>query len=217
MSENAYKAFVPFASGVVDQDEPVGIDVFRVMLENALFAQESAGQVRVRLGPLSTSHELSTQTTVVADEYHLVWRDEIDVHMHPNGGAFRFRVSLAGRSSQGDQVTWRLAIGHPRSVAAQAVASTVGDNVAEYTVSSMTAGWLTATGSKTLLEIPSTIGVADEAMAAVVFQDSIAAVGSSVRTTVPVCRLDVQVWAKVDSVASIPSLAGVLVQEYIGT
>lgn len=211
MAENAYKAYVEFDSSEVDYERPVGADIAHTLLEDATMLAESCGQVRVKAIAPDQDSELQTDETIVADEWHLIFPGRIDVHLHPEAGAFRFRVRLAGRSTAGHTATFRIVIGNPGLVRGQVVESTAGTNVSEYSTTATTSAWLS--GSRTLLEVPTSDGV-DEAEASLVYQDTVRSIGGS-DTIVPVCRLACEVWAKIANASSTPKVMGFIAEEYI--
>lgn len=204
MAANAYKAYVPFDSGSVDQDDPTGVDAASVLAENALFFAESAGQVRIKIVDADLA---SAQSQILSATWYEVYESQIDVTLRPQGGAFRFRVRLAGRVSAAATGTFRLAIGIPALIHEQLTATTLGDNCAEFTTSSTTAAWL----SQDLLIVDPA-----EVASAVHMQETVLTAGGVV-TAAPVTRLVVRVISKTTASATTGNLNGLIVEEYVGT
>lgn len=216
MAFSNYKAFLNYVATSVDAHDPTGVGVARVLANNAQYFCDAASQQRIQWIGVGANSERKPDGTIAVDGFYRLGQvcQPILCHLHPTSGAYRFRVRLAGRSSQGDSVTFRLVITHPDNVpyGIENYSSTLG-YAAEYTTTSMSAGWLSETNSKTLLTVSDEFAL--PALSSFPMITSTAA--AEPIETVDACTLAVEVWARTSNLNSEPWISGLLVAEYIGT
>lgn len=206
MAANAYKAYVDFDPSDLDEADPTDVATTSVVCENAMLLAESAGQSRIKMVDCALNVTLAT---FFPNTWYELFSGYIDAHLHPESGAFRFRVRLAGHAASGNLATFRVGIGHDGLLDEQLLYATLPTNVAEYSRSGLTSPWLT----------PHALLVVNpgEVAAAVVDQETVASVGGAT-TSARVCRLAVRVLGKIDSVIgnANPTLTGLSIEEYVG-
>lgn len=216
MAFNTYKAYVRFTAASFNASDPTGVDIARILCNDAQYFADAAAQSRVKWIATAAGAERVPDGTVAVDNYYRIGAvsQRILCHLHPYDGAFRFRVRLAGRSTQGDEVKFRLVITTPDNVefGIENYSATLA-YAAEYVTSSTSSAWLAETNSKTLLTVSE-----DFARAGLSRYPSITSTSTSTPTVnVDSCEMLVEVWGRTEDVTSAPSLAGLLVEEYIGT
>lgn len=215
MAYSSYQGFRAFAAADYAGNDPVGVDAARRLANNAQFFADCTAQVRHKWIAWTANAERRADGTLAADRFYRIGSAcvPILVNLHPYDGTYRFRIRLAGWSSQGDSVSYRVFVGHPDDIDfGIGNYSASLDYVHEFTTTSMSRGWLTETNTKDVLLVNE-----DIARRSLERFPTVATPGSgTVTSACDSCMLYVEVWSSTEDTSSLAWLTGLQVEEYIG-
>lgn len=192
--------------------DPVDVGQARYLVNNVNHLADVAGQVWIDYRPHATSHFREPAIASTSEFKYIVTYGPFLARLRPDGSPYPLRCALCGKSQQGDNVTFRLAIGLNREIR-DLVESGDASQCLEASTTSMNHGWLGTSvpggSASTLIELPSSHEYMTEYTA-----ESALAAGDPV--SVRVAEVYVGVYGKTANVASKPHLSGLYVAEYVG-
>jgi len=201
------------AADYVAQEEPFDTGLARDMVNDVRHLFDVHGQVCVEWVTRTSSQYLEPATASTSAFQYIASFGPFPLRLREDGTPYALRVRLAGKSSQGNSVTFRAVVGAAEVLAGDVAASSSG---LEGSTTSMASTWITTTnvvgGASSTL-----IALSVSSVPEMVRGESVAAdTASSEFHEIRWALAHLQVWGKTSNVLSMPRLTGVYVAEYGG-
>jgi hypothetical protein len=224
MTYSVYQGHIAIPATIFAADNPVGVDITRALVNNAQYHIDCQGQVRFKWLATSNTNELKPNaytSASVADVWYPILQTWIHPLAHPATlGAYKFRVRVGGRSTQGTNAAWfRVAIGDSAEIrsamftySADSASSQPAPWLLDYVTTSSTHTWLNNPDNAHVLTV-------DESQFGnnIVKVNTLTAIGGD-PLQVDSPRLALEVWAAtaVASGTTEAAMSGLIVEEWIG-
>ena len=210
MASSDYEGYIRRPATAFDADAPVDAAIYHDHCDSLLHLFDEYAQVRVNWAERAGIY-MTTQTPASTSVwYPIAHLGSFPMQLRTTGVAFQMRLRVRASSSAGHSCTFRVVLAPDGSSAAYASVATAADNVVE--------GSTTSTSSVTLSlnSVMAVLPDRDMAESARMDCPTYDAVSAASRVTVPICLMELTVWAKTANTSSTPRLHGVYAAEYVG-